>query len=83
MAVMIQDESLFVPRAVAKASPDTHAGLHLSLMGFPDFCVLMSPHLAALHIHESNVCSHALQLFQSGKKVMMSVVRLTLKADSP
>ena len=79
---MIQDESALVPRAIARASPDTHAGLHLSLMGFPDFCVLMSPHLASLHLHESNVCSHAPQLFQSGKKAMMSVLRLTLRADS-
>lgn len=79
---MIQDGSALISEAIAGASPDMHAGLHLSLMGFPDFCLFMSPLLAGLHIHESNVCRHAPQLFPFGKKAMMSVVRLTLRADS-
>ena len=53
--VMTCNESAFVPRAAASSSPDTHAGLHLSLMGFPDFCLFVSPHLATLRICESNV----------------------------
>lgn len=55
VTVMICNESAFVPRATASSSPDMHAGLHLSLMGFPDFCLFVSPHLATLQICDSNV----------------------------
>lgn len=79
-AVTIHDESASVPRATVSSSPDTHAGLQLSLMRFPDFRLFMSPYLATLHIRESHVCSRAPQLFQFGKTAVMSVIRLTLRA---
>lgn len=57
VAVRIQDGSASVPTARAGASADVHAGLHLSLMAFPDFCRFVSPLLAALRVRECNVDS--------------------------
>lgn len=81
MAVRIQDGSASVPTARAGASADVHAGLHLSLMAFPDFCRFVSPLLAALRVRECNVDS-APQLFQAGKRAVMSAARLPLRAHA-